>query len=1395
MTVPRPPGGEQPAQGFPGGDAEGARIVQNVYSLGGFAYGAINADVHVHGDGRPVYVLAEHEPPDGDPDPAWIEQPSRLLNAGNAVVPFTGREAEVGELIRWRGPGSGGHSPSGDRGAGPSGRALAVRWLHGPGGRGKTRLADHFAARSVRQGWKTIVIRHGGTVLPESARSHDARAGHLRGLLVLVDYADRWPLRDLAWLLANSMFDGGRRGGDHEERVPVRVLLLARTPHAWPAVKSMTAGRADTSECELAPLAEEPGDRERMFAIARTEFAELYGRPDAASAPCAVSLTDPAFGLTLTIHMAALVAVDAHVHGRTAPRDPAGMSAYLLEREHENWRRLYENGAAGLDFRTAPDDMASVAFVATLTGASTWEAAAKALERAGVADVPGTVRSLLRDHARVYPPLDPRTVLEPLYPDRLAEDFLALTVPGHTVSGYRADAWAAGVPEALLTAPGAAAVAPRAVTLLASAADRWPHLAEQVLHPLLRQHPDVALDAGSAALVAVSAIEGSDREVLEAIERAAFRRLGGIPHVDLDTGLAAVAVRLAALVEPGASDAGRAGLYRHLVLRLGRAGRWAEALMYARRSVDLHGHPAAPARDRAGALSALAVTLAHAGEHAEAMERSRQAVDLYEALVRADPDAHAVLLAEALGNHANRLAEAGQRREALKCSTRSVELIGSALPESLPFPRIQSLSTSTALANHATLLSEEGQHEQARDFYRRAKEQSRGLSEGDHAVTRPMEARLSLNQSLLDAAAGDLVEAVAGSAVAVEHLTELAEINPGSHLPDLASALATHTGHLWRSGLREEALAVSRQAIAAWGKLADQNPGAHRVGLVSALRNHAVFLAQSDRREDALACSHRALGLAEELSEESGEGASGEPERKPNASGRGSHLPELARAQWSYAFVRSVLDTDLGDGLIAAARAVRTFLDLAKQDPEAYTADLLGGYALVADLLDRLGRGDEAAEVRLTAARRRAEPANAGRPGADGTDGTHGPEPEGLDAKDHLERAYRAEAESGHIPAMIHLGRLLEQANRMDEAEPWLRRAAETGQPTAIVLLAGALLTRGRADEAEPWLERSARTGDVTAMSLLGERLAGTGRGPQAEPWLRKAADAGDTTALYGLGVLLQTAGRADEAEPWLRQAARAGHPRAAGTLGILLYDSGRAPEAEPFLRQAADAGSASAMSNLGTLLYTAGRTREAEDAYRRAVDAGFDRAQYDLAVLMENTGRTAEAERWYRRAAEAGHLLAVAALATRLCEAGRLREAEPWLRRASDAGNLGSMVNLGLLLGRTGRAPEAEPWLRRAAEAGETGAMGPLGSLLCELGKWREAEPWLRRAGDAGDVTAMANMGYLLYHGGRKAEAEQWYMRAAAAGDATAAKLLSGRLFRGAREKPRRRWGFRAPD
>ena len=55
----------------------------------------------------------------------------------------------------------------------------------------------------------------------------------------------------------------------------------------------------------------------------------------------------------------------------------------------------------------------------------------------------------LADHLVCYPATDPGNGLEPMVPDRLAEDFLALTLPGHDHPDFAADGWSAPVPARL----------------------------------------------------------------------------------------------------------------------------------------------------------------------------------------------------------------------------------------------------------------------------------------------------------------------------------------------------------------------------------------------------------------------------------------------------------------------------------------------------------------------------------------------------------------------------------------------------------------------------------------------------------------------------------------------------------------------------------------------------------------------------------------------------------------------------------------------------------------------------------------------------------------------------------------------------------------------------------
>jgi hypothetical protein len=215
-------------------------VRQVVTAAEGFAYGAIGADIHVAADQQPLYLLRTWRPA-RRPDERWLRAvPSRLLNAAFGVVGFTARDTELAGLHRWL--------DTGDR--------LGVRWLYGPGGTGKSRLAAQLAADAAVGGWKVITAVHGaGAVIPPPG-SQDLRPGAAPGILLIADYADRWPLSDLGWLLANSVL--------HRDARPVRILLIGRTDGIWPALQATAANLHATYTLQAVDLldsAASPGFR------------------------------------------------------------------------------------------------------------------------------------------------------------------------------------------------------------------------------------------------------------------------------------------------------------------------------------------------------------------------------------------------------------------------------------------------------------------------------------------------------------------------------------------------------------------------------------------------------------------------------------------------------------------------------------------------------------------------------------------------------------------------------------------------------------------------------------------------------------------------------------------------------------------------------------------------------------------------------------------------------------------------------------------------------------------------------------------------------------------------------------------------------------------------------
>jgi hypothetical protein len=604
---------------------------------GSAVYALLEGDIHIR-SGRPIYRIDAGPPPHRTAvDGLARRQPSRLLHPAMRVVDFHGRRPELDRLGAWR------DAPD---------RGITVQLLHGPGGQGKTRLADEFADRSARRGWTCWRVRHLSDPT-EDDRHQVPRPG--ARLLLIVDYAERWPLADLRLLLGNPLLG-----------IPVhcRVLLVSRTADLWWRTArtglDLAAHAVANPPLYLAPPAPDAARRHEIYQAAWTAFARAL-ELDEPPGPPLHDLDEDAFALTLTLHMAALVAADARARGQQPPSDPAHLSAYLLDREHDYWSSLLASAAV----QTPPQTMARAVHTVTLTGSVSPALARTALARAQVAEPVHAAAVVATDHAVVYPPTSPpATTLTPLYPDRLGEDFIALRTPGHDNDDFPADPWAAGLPTRLLPPSPSEALLPytrNALTVLIETAARWDHIAYNELHPLLYGQPALALAAGGAALARLAEMPSTPVDLLESLEA----HLPDRRHPDLDPGIAVLARRLTEVRLLATEDPlQRAILHHDLAARLVRAGDWDGAVAHGRASLDL----LRPLRASVGSdpyvqltrtLRNLASHTDRIGDPAAALALVREAVDRDRAH-QEQQDGNAGELAVSMSNLAAQLFKVGR---------------------------------------------------------------------------------------------------------------------------------------------------------------------------------------------------------------------------------------------------------------------------------------------------------------------------------------------------------------------------------------------------------------------------------------------------------------------------------------------------------------------------------------------------------------------------------------------------------------------------------------------------------------------------------------------------------------------------------------------------------------
>ncbi|WP_327000433.1 tetratricopeptide repeat protein [Dactylosporangium sp. NBC_01737] len=1119
-------------------DAPGNAVQFNTAADRGVVYAVQNGNQYVYRyEGTPPYrvrLFAGRQPLR---DELVAAVPSWLLSARHQVVPFFGREEELDRLREWR-----------DTAA----CALSVLLLTGDGGQGKTRLALQFAAECTAAGWATADVRHHSEPAAAGGDEQIAVAGGR--MLLVVDYAERWPLHDLITLLVQHQAAATR---------PVRVLLLSR-PADWRHQLRHQLAKVDINDVThlaLSSLTRGDADRVTMYTSARDHFARVL-RIDHAGDPAPPDIGGAGSDSVLGLHMAALAAVDAAARGVAMPANRAGLSAYLLNREQEHWQSLFETRAGG--HQTPAHLMARVVYIAALEGPVSHD---DAMTVAGTAERGLTaveVSAALRDHRSCYPPAHAGVELEPLRPDRLAEDFVALMSPGHDAD-YAADPWAGNAVErlvALRTGERLDDGGGKLLTLLVEAAGRWQHLAVGYLYPLLRTRPDLALATSSATLSTLAALPDADIDALAAVEST----FPAESRLDLDVGFAAISTRVTAHRLTTTDDPQQqAGLYFNLSLRLAGAGDLDAALTAAQRSADLYrslprddadlaahvtlaralsnhagclqavgrnedalatmtevmaiharfiGELPSILPDVAHAVSRLAIVLHLAGRRTEGIEAADQAAAAYRELARHHPGSFDHELATVLYNLGIHRSELGQHVEALQTTeeaTALYERLAGTDPAQFMVLYAESLSN---LAIHRAGV---GRYADAIDAAARAVDMVRRAA----AVNPTVEARLAVvleNLALRQHEFGAPQDAVETGAEAIGMYRRFAVRWPAAYDPLLARALLNACGPLIAVRELERALAAAHESAQVYSRLAGATPMAFEFDRCRAQLNVGAVLAKLERWDDAAASIESAVPVLRR-------GAVEQPD---------AFAPDLAAALSNLAAAYTKLER-WQDALASVEEAIRIL-----RQPERQRAEVLR---------PRLDAAEQALAIL-----HREHP-------------TH-----------RAERLLRQLANAGSARCAGALGELEYRRGRLDVGERWLTVAATTGDRRAITMLVHLLMTHGRAFEAEEWLRRVPAADAAEIRAVLGG-------GPESEERLRRAAGSGDVESMWQLSLLLQWRGRPTAANGWLRMAAAAGHVDAMAHLGKVLSSGPRVREAEAWLRRAIALGHTEAMRTLGLLL------------------------------------------------------------------------------------------------------------------------------------------------------------------------------------------------------------------
>ena len=668
-----------------------------------------------------------------------IGSPAALLRARRQVVRFRGRTDLLRELTGWA-----------DQ------EGFGARLLYGPGGQGKTRLAQQLTNILTAKGWTTLWLRGDADPAALAALKDAAKP-----LLIVVDYAETRTSQLTSLLSAVARHCAGS---------PFKVLMLARTKGDWWDVLHRSNATAEdllggAPATYLAPLEPDPDEsradayREAVDSYAgqlpRVRGWQEHDWPGVAKRlPRTPVDQRPGLDSALTLHMTALADLLDEA-SPTAILD-ADVEDRLLAHERRYWSTTASSASHralnSLSLRTLTNALTA----AFLLGAEDRLQGDALLKRVpGLTDQSEDCRFSVREWIAGLYPSTGTGPWDTLQPDRLAERFIGRKLVDDP-----------SLAKAL--APGATDLqATQLLTVYARAAAQ-PALNRQLddaLTALCVQHPALL----TAPAIGVVTQTEDPAPLLKALHHIVTDETADLDWDELEGQLPEFSHRLAS---------------------------WA-VLLLQRLVVQHRGNVGDPAL-LARSLNNLSNRLSDLGRTEEAHTAITEATTTYRELADAQPDTYRPDLATSLNNLSNHLGDLGRTEEAHTAITEATTTYRE-LADAQPDTYRPDLATSlNNLSNH---LGDLGRTEEAHTAITEATTTYRELADAQPDTYRP-DLATSLNN--LSNHLGDLgrtEEAHTAITEAIAILSELAAARPVVHQADLEQSLRVLA---WLQGIDDE---------------------------------------------------------------------------------------------------------------------------------------------------------------------------------------------------------------------------------------------------------------------------------------------------------------------------------------------------------------------------------------------------------------------------------------------------------------------------------------------------------------------------------------------------------------------------------------------------------------